>query len=111
MIPKKILNFKIKVAGVRNIWYSKYLLLNYLILTLAILFLLLFVYRSNLDSAKETFNERSEALSNYLFLDEISTVEDILKKCEKINNLKTGASLKRCFFRFRGAFLVAIIMP
>lgn len=89
MIPKKILNFKIKVAGVRNIWYSKYLLLNYLILTLAILFLLLFVYRSNLDSAKETFNERSEALSNYLFLDEISTVEDILKKCEKINNLKT----------------------
>ena len=53
MIPKKMLDFRIKVAGVRKIWYSKYLWLNYLILTFAVLLSLFFVRISVFNNAKE----------------------------------------------------------
>ena len=90
MIPKKMLDFRIKVAGVRKIWYSKYLWLNYLILTFAVLLSLFFVRMSVFNNAKEMFNERASSLFNYLTLDKISTLENIIYKIKDFNNLNVG---------------------
>ena len=90
MIPKKMLDFRIKVAGVRKIWYSKYLWLNYLILTFAVLLSLFFVRISVFNNAKEMFNERASSLFNYLTLDKISTLENIIYKIKDFNNLNIG---------------------
>lgn len=90
MIPKKMLDFRIKVAGVRKIWYSKYLWLNYLILTFAVLLSLFFVRMSVFNNAKEMFNERASSLFNYLTLDKISTLENIIYKIKDFNNLNIG---------------------
>lgn len=90
MIPKKMLDFRIKVAGVRKIWYSKYLWLNYLILTFAVLLSLFFVRISVFNNAKEMFNERASSLFNYLTLDKISALENIIYKIKDFNNLNIG---------------------